>query len=251
MTYKSADSLHDPEESNAGLFPVEFLNSLQMSGLPPHELKLKKNTPVMLLRNFNCTQGLCNGTRMIVRELHNNLLDCEVINGPKKGTRVLIPRISCISSSKKLPFQLRRRQFPVSVCFAMTISKSQGQSVSDLGIYLPEPVFSHGQLYVALSRAKNRNRIKVLLGEAFGNDRQRCKTRNVVYKQLLIPATNDPIVGDGDGDGDRAEDVAVGVMDGGDLQFDDSTGRESNSTVRYAMSAVLTILLLFVLVMLK
>jgi ATP-dependent exoDNAse (exonuclease V) alpha subunit len=62
------------------------------------------------------------------------------------------------------PFRFKRKQFPVRLSFAMTINKSQGQTIPNVGIYLPEPVFSHGQLYVALSRATATANIKVLTG---------------------------------------------------------------------------------------
>ncbi|PIA65500.1 hypothetical protein AQUCO_00100776v1 [Aquilegia coerulea] len=81
----------------------------------------------------------------------------------------------------KTPFQMARRQFPVRLAFAMTINKSQGQSVKYVGIDLRNHVFSHGQLYVALSRCTSSNRISVLLGNEDDD-----KTTNVVYPEVLL-----------------------------------------------------------------
>lgn len=67
------------------------------------------------------------------------------------------------------------------LAFAMTINKSQGQSVQNVGLDLRTSVFSHGQLYVALSRCTSGDRIKVLLPE--GNETRR--TPNIVYKEIL------------------------------------------------------------------
>ena len=106
----------------------------------------------MLLRNLNVHSGLCNGTRLIVKELHDNLIVAETIT--IKQT-VLIPRIKLAPSDINLPFVLEHRQFPVRLAYSMTINKAQGQTFDKVGIYLPAPVFSHGQLYVALSRAKS------------------------------------------------------------------------------------------------
>ena len=83
-------------------------------------------------------------------------MEAEIIGGRFKGKIVLIPRIKLISSTKKIPFKLARLQIPVMPAFAMTINKSQGQSFNKVGIYLDTPVFSHGQLYVALSRTTNK-----------------------------------------------------------------------------------------------
>ena len=142
--YTSADSVDDSGDIDPALFPAEFLNTLRLSGLPEHELRLKPGTPILLLRNINARAGLCNGTRLIVRHLLEKSIECLVASG---GTVIFLPRITCISDGKDMPFKLRRRQFPVRVCFAMTINKSQGQSLDRVGIYLPEKVWQ-GPLFL-------------------------------------------------------------------------------------------------------
>ncbi|KAI8568768.1 hypothetical protein RHMOL_Rhmol02G0225800 [Rhododendron molle] len=57
---------------------------------------------------------------------------------------------------------MTRRQFSVRLAYAMTINKSQGQSIKFIGVHLCTPIFSNGQLYVALSRCTSFDRITVL-----------------------------------------------------------------------------------------
>ena len=105
---------------------------------------LKVGVPVMLLRNIDQKNGLCNGTKLQVISLGNRVIEAVVISGSNIGTRTFIPRIALIPSDKKIAFKFQRRQFPLAVCFAMTINKSQGQSLSRVGLFLRQPVFSHG-----------------------------------------------------------------------------------------------------------
>nr|XP_051196959.1 uncharacterized protein LOC127310315 [Lolium perenne] len=162
MVYYSFDSV---EEDPYGYYPEDFLNALTPNGLPPHMLKLKINCPIILLRNIDPANGLCNGTRLVVRGFQKNAIDAEIVLGQHSGMRVFLPRIPlCPSDEEMFPFRFKRKQFPVRLSFAMTINKSQGQTIPNVGIYLPEPVFSHGQLYVALSRATATSNIKVLIG---------------------------------------------------------------------------------------
>lgn len=74
-------------------FPVEFLNSIISSSMPPHELTLKVGAIVMLLRNLNTKKGLCNGTRILVKKLLKNMIFYTILAGSHTGDEVFIPRI--------------------------------------------------------------------------------------------------------------------------------------------------------------
>jgi len=176
-TYLSANSLAPTEKGGSvvarvsmdSLYLVEFLNTLRFSGIANHELQLKVGVPILLLRNFNQSIGLCNGTRLIVKRLGQRVIEAEIIIGNNVGKRVFIPRIIMSPSGTDWPFVLRCRQFPVRVAFAITINKSQGQTFNNVGVYLSSPVYSHGQLYVAISWVTSSANMKIFSGQ--GPDR--------------------------------------------------------------------------------
>ena len=87
----------------------------------------------MCLRNLN-PPTLCNGTRLSVTQLRPNMIEGAVLSGPRKGTVVFIPRIPMRPDDDPVP--LKRVQFPVRLCFGMTVNKSQGQSFSIVGLDL-------------------------------------------------------------------------------------------------------------------
>ena len=139
----------------------------------------------MLMRNLNPKMGLCNGTRLIFDNIHSNrLLECSIVGGQFKGRKVLIPRITLRPKEKEFPFEWSRRQFPVRVCFAMTVNKSQGQTLQRVGVWLSEPCFSHGQLYVALSRVGSPDNIRFAIKRSEGHDFN--YTSNVVFKEAFM-----------------------------------------------------------------
>ncbi|KAK9068593.1 hypothetical protein SSX86_012708 [Deinandra increscens subsp. villosa] len=185
--YLSSDCICQSEDIqegvDAGIYSPDFLNGLQLSGLPSHRLVLKVGVPVMLLRNIDQKNGLCNGTRLQIVYLGKRVIEAEIISENNIGHRTFIPRISMSPSDKKIPFKFKRRQYPIAVCFGMTVNKSQGQSLSKVGLYLKNPCFSHGQLYVALSRVKSRDGLKLLILDEEGNVTN--KTLNVVYKSVF------------------------------------------------------------------
>ncbi|GMY29552.1 hypothetical protein FCV25MIE_24794 [Fagus crenata] len=166
-------SFDEVEEDTQHLYQQEFLNSISSRGLPPHILRLKKGTPIMLLRNIDSKVGLCNGTRLICRGCFNNVIDAEVLIGYYAVTRVFLPRIPLKTiENVHLPFVMTRRQFPICLSFALTINKAQGQTIPK----------------VALLRGVSQSTTKILVEKGTVPGEEGVHTKNIVYKEVLLPA---------------------------------------------------------------
>ena len=154
------DSIPD-DDDNVGRYPTEYLSSISGSSLPPHMLTLKIGQTIVLLQNMNHKQGLC----LMVRQLKAILIEAEIIHGDRQGDLKWISRIPIVTydDDGQSPVKFCRLQFPVRPAFAMTINKAQGQTLESVGVYLHQPVFGHGQLYVALSRCSDPSQLSVLL----------------------------------------------------------------------------------------
>jgi len=162
-------------------FAVEYLQSINLASIPPSCLRLKIGAPLILIRNLSPRKGLCNGTRMRVLGIRRTCLQVAILGGTFDGLIRLLPRIKLTTTDEDLPFILERTQFPVRLCFSMTVNKSHGQSLDQVGVDLCTPAFTHGQLYVALSRVTLLDGLTLLLSEQTPTH-----TDNVVYPEVLL-----------------------------------------------------------------
>ena len=180
LTFHGEDS-GDINDAGHEEMTKDVMATMNCGGLPLSVLRLKIGAPVMLLRNLDPIHGLCNGTRMTLLRASTRCLEVRLNGGSFNGEKRLIYRTKLTSNETDFHFKLTRFQFPVRLAFAMTINKSQGQSLTHVGIDLRSPVFSHGQLYVALSRATNVHNIAILIDESNVDE----VTDNIVYPEVL------------------------------------------------------------------
>ncbi len=184
--FHSADSIPPSEQSGEDdpmlNYPVEYLNEINCTGLPLAKLEVKIGCPVMILKNLDPANGVCNGSRGILRRYGHRVMEVELITGDHAGHKVFIPRISNYPTEEQVAFKFCRRQFPVRLSFAMTINKSQGQTVKHVGLDLRRPVFTHGQFYVGISRVTSKFNIKAI----WEAEKVEAKTKNIVYPEVLL-----------------------------------------------------------------
>ncbi|WVZ93235.1 hypothetical protein U9M48_039233 [Paspalum notatum var. saurae] len=143
-------------------------------------------TPEFLNALTHPANGLCNDTRLVVRGFQRNSIDTEIVIGQHARKRIFVPRIPlCFSDGEMFPFQFKRKQHPVRLSFAMTVNKAQGQTIPNVSVHLPKPVFFHGQLYVALSIATSRTNIKILIIPATDDNNKKTKKKGLKKSSVI------------------------------------------------------------------
>lgn len=160
----------------------ETLHQATGKGVPDHLLTLKVGAVCFIIRNLNIEQGLVNGTKVIVEGITPRLVKVR-----KAGDDTIfgVPRISFkLPVIIDSPLIMLRRQFPLQLAYAMSFHKSQGQTIQLVGVDLRTDCFTHGQLYVGLSRVQSPNDIRVLVQSDRVHDGV-AYTKNIVYRDLL------------------------------------------------------------------
>lgn len=96
--------------ANSTHFPTEFLDLVEISGLPQHNLEMKKGSPIILMRNLN-PSSFCNRKRTIMEEMYKHLTVARIITAAFRNKIV----ITCIKlnlfEGEDTPLQ--QSQFPV------------------------------------------------------------------------------------------------------------------------------------------
>lgn len=162
-------------------YPPEYVSSLHIHGTPPAALTLKVGARYMILRNLD-PPNVCNG---VLAELvdHSRLLcSLRLLSGPGRGQIIRLPRISfhVTSENSGIPFNFCRRQFAITPAYCVTVHKSQGQTLSKIGLIVDTDPFAHGMAYVALSR------VGTWANVVFFSPRNETFLQNNVCKQLVL-----------------------------------------------------------------
>ena len=188
----SSDHIGDAAEGETGEFTKDFLDSINGDSAPPHTLHLKERDYVMLIRNYSAADKLMNGTKL---QILSTPRSCKgvglLVRCLETGEKHFIPRIYFTIQYRNkrrnvVTFKLLRRQYPVRLCYSMTINKSMGQTLRKVAIDLRSPVFSHGQLYVAAGRVTKREDARVLPNpNHLHNEDGRQLLLNKVYRPLV------------------------------------------------------------------
>jgi hypothetical protein len=194
IEYLSQTKIECDDPLDEELYPMENAFDETPNGFPPHRLKVKIGAIVILLKNWNVRDGLCNGTRLQIKQCNPHSMKCAILGGDRDGDEYTFSR--CVfrpKSNDKRPIRIVRTQFPFRLAFSMTINKSQGQTLDRVGLLLKEPVFSHGQLYVAISRVRSFDSLKIMVCDVKGGTNRQGEiegypgiyTKNVVERSLL------------------------------------------------------------------
>ena len=107
----------------------------------------------------------------------NRVIELRLLGGDHAGNQVFIPRINIYPTDAQISFQLTLR-----LAFSMSVNKSQGQSLQYVGLDFRSSVFTHGQFYVAVSRATSVHRIKMI----WDSKSPTPTTKNIVYPEVLL-----------------------------------------------------------------
>jgi ATP-dependent exoDNAse (exonuclease V) alpha subunit len=177
------NEVDDPKGILKSLLTDDACMFYRQNGVPDHKIILKKNDICFVMRTLNRKEKLSNNTRVVIKDIYKfSILVQTISSNPRE---FLIPRIKFRVKLRFGGFVLTRTQFPLRLAYAMTKNKSQGQSIPFTLNDIRNPPFSHGHLYVSMSRATDVDQVRF-----FCNEDQIVEgsivVDNVVYDEMLL-----------------------------------------------------------------
>jgi ATP-dependent DNA helicase PIF1 len=180
----AADSYDDCSDPDS--FPPDYIESLHVNGAPPFMLRLKIGAKFMCIRNISMQRGVVNGTMMQVVAIGRRYVQVKILTGNSAGSiELLLQQVFTITpEASGLPFTIKRKQYPILPAYCLSVHKAQGQTIQTCGLIFESDPFTHGQLYVALSRVCSWQSLYIMMHQG------QASIHNVVLKHLLPSVTN-------------------------------------------------------------
>jgi hypothetical protein len=163
---KSFDYFTDVDDPNghlASMLTEHVLNEYTNSQVPNHIITLKIDDICFIMRPLKAS-GLASNTRVRIHDIKQKVITVKVLDSDNPNHLVFVPRMRfncCLKYTSS--YNMTRVQFPLKLCYGMTVDKSQGQSFEDVLLDFTDESFSHGQTYVGFSRARNYKNVRIIV----------------------------------------------------------------------------------------
>jgi len=185
-TYWSSNVIKQRDVHDGRNLPVDnYLNHIEQSGIPLHRVVLKVGAICALMQNISFKDGLVKNGKVVVMSLHPRHVMIRTI--PRDGTYpkyfAITKRTFEFKQSEAAGYAILRRQIPLKLAYANTFNGCQSQTLEKIVVDVRYPVFTHGQLYTAMSRVRNQNDIAIR--RLLEHPVQAEAVQNFVFDELL------------------------------------------------------------------
>ena len=179
--YATENLADDSLAAHSDLLSTEYLSTLELPSLPPHCLRLKVGCVCTIERNLLLNEKLAHNSKVVLK-FSGKYIE---VRSLLSGRIFAIPRISFPAAIPKTTIKMIRRQYPLRPAYGGTVHKIQGMTLKKQVLYLDQDTFTHGQLYVGLSRARHSSDLLILVADSRRISNEGVRVRNVVFPELL------------------------------------------------------------------
>jgi ATP-dependent DNA helicase PIF1 len=192
QTYLSVNTpdAYDVYDPTSAILATDNLQSIVSADIPVHELTLRVGMPIMCMQNLDVSNGICNGTTMIVERLDSSIVWCRVNTRYGQRLHPIAPTKFIYNSNG---FKFSRTQLPLRVAFCVTINRAQAGTYDFVGYHATYPIWAHGMLFVAVTRVTTPEGLTILCnpnlmvdapggnGDVTGSTVRHATMRNIVH----------------------------------------------------------------------